>query len=139
MATGIDAASSTYACIWCKCSAGERWDTSKQWSLDDAAKDGSRTIEENMAISALPKTKKKFNVSNPPLFPTIPLSRVVIDNLHLFLRVSDVLIDLLVEDAMRLDSYKKMSKLSNIDRSKVCAYNSMLYYRAITSAINMYQ
>ena len=119
MATGIDSASSTYACIWCKCSAGERWDTSKQWSLDNPAEDGSRTIEENLAISALPQTKRKFNVSNPPLFPTIPLSRVVIDNLHLFLRVSDVLIDLLVEDAMRLDSLKRMSKLSNFDRGKV--------------------
>ena len=103
-------------------SAGERWETSKQWSLDD----GSRTIEENLAISVLPKAKKKFNVSNHPIFTTIPLtSRVVIDNLHLFLCVSDVLIDLLVEDAMRLDSLK-MSKLSRLDSGKVCAYNSIL-------------
>ena len=131
MATGIDAASST--CIWCQCSAGECWDTSKQWFLDNAAEDGSRTIEENMAISALPKTKKKFNVSNPPLFPTISLSRVVIDNLHVFLRVSDVLIDLLVEDAMRLDSLKKMSKLSNIDRGKICT----TYHMATRALANL--
>ena len=53
--------------------------------------------------SRLPKSRQKFNVSNPPLFPTIPLSHVVIDNLHLFLRVSDVLIDLLVTELRRQD------------------------------------
>ena len=29
---GIEAATSTYACIWCKCPADERHDTSKSWS-----------------------------------------------------------------------------------------------------------
>ena len=38
MVTGIDAASSTYACIWCKCSADARWDTSKEWSMTDVEK-----------------------------------------------------------------------------------------------------
>ena len=51
MATGVDSASSTHACIWCKYSAGEQWDTSKQWSLDNPAEDGSQTIEENLAAS----------------------------------------------------------------------------------------
>ena len=83
---------------------------------------GRLTIQLRMAhrqlkITMLPQTKRKFNISNPPLLPTIPLSRVVTDNLHLFLCVSDVLIDLLVEDAMRQDSLK-MSKLSNFDRGK---------------------
>ena len=31
--TGIDAASSTYACIWCKCSREERFDPDKEWSV----------------------------------------------------------------------------------------------------------
>ena len=51
MATGVDSASSTHACIWCKSTAGEQWDTSKQWSLDNPTKDGSQTIEENHAAS----------------------------------------------------------------------------------------
>ena len=71
-----------------------------QWPLDDPNSDGSRTIEENVAISKLPKAKRKWNVANAPLFPTIPLSRVVIDNLHLFLRVFDVLMDCLFTDLM---------------------------------------
>ena len=61
MATGIDTASSTYVyvCIWCKCSAGEWWDISKQWSFDDATEDGSRTIEESLVISALLLTEEQ--------------------------------------------------------------------------------
>ena len=50
---------STYVCIQCKCSAGEWWDTSKQQSFDDAAEDGSRTIEESLTISALLQTEEQ--------------------------------------------------------------------------------
>ena len=35
MMTGIDSASSTYACIWCKCPALNRYDTTQKWSIDD--------------------------------------------------------------------------------------------------------
>ena len=59
------------------------------------ATNGARTIEENVRLcSSAPSTK--FNVSNLPLFPSIPLTNVVVNNLHIFLRVSDVLIDLVI-------------------------------------------
>ena len=58
--------------------------TTKSWSLTDS-KFGARTIDENQTLSQQPK--KRFNVSRAPLFPTIPLTNVVIDNLHLFLSV----------------------------------------------------
>ena len=90
MATGIDSASSEYACIWCKCPALERHITHEKWSIPDA-KCGARSIEENVRIAS--SRHKQFNVSRQPLFPTIPLTRVVVDNLHMFLRVGDVLID----------------------------------------------
>lgn len=47
------------------------------------------TFEENVQQGSLPKKKQQFNVSWKPLFPMIPLDHVVIDNLRLFLRVSD--------------------------------------------------
>ena len=46
-----------------------------------------------------------------PLFPTISLTNVVIDNLHLFLRVSDVLIDLLIIQLRFEDSIDKVKNL----------------------------
>ena len=82
--------------------------TDKEWSICDVAK-GARTIEENIQLSQLPKSRKRFNVSHPPLFPKIPLKNVVIDNLHVFLRVADVLIDLLIVELRRQDSAMKLS------------------------------
>ena len=108
LVTGIDSACCRHSCIWCKCPTQERHLTDKQWSLSDVSL-GARTIEENMELSRLPKSKKKFNVSHAPLFPTIPLRNVVIDNLHLFLRVADVLVDLLIVELRRQDSATKLS------------------------------
>ena len=70
----------------------------------------NRSIEENLQIASLPKKKKAFNISRKPLFPFIPLAKVVIDNLHLFLRVSDVLVDLLIEELLRQDAIDKSKK-----------------------------
>ena len=59
--------------------------------------------------------KKQFNVSHPPLFPTIPLERVVIDNLHLFLQVSDVLINHLILELKRQDCTDKVKTYKSFD------------------------
>ena len=101
MYAGIDSATSTYPCIWCKCSSSERHDPTRKWSLLDSSK-GARTVEESTDLAF--GRGKKFNVSHPPLFPEIPLKNVVIDNLHLFLRVADVLINLLVVEMKRQDA-----------------------------------
>ena len=80
---------------------------------------GARTIEENVEISSLPKARLKFNVSRAPIFPTIPLTNVVIDNLHLFLRVSDVLIRLLIDEFKRQDAISSARKFNeSFDASK---------------------
>lgn len=113
MITGIDSASSTCACIWCKCPAIDRYDTTMSWSILDK-KQGARTIEENKAIAQ--SRTKRFNVTNEPIFDTIPLTRVVVDNLHLFLRVADVLIDLLLLELKRLDKIEKATKVKGIDQ-----------------------
>ena len=94
----------------------------RSWSLTDTDK-GARTIEENEQISKEPKSKKRFNVSRPPLFPTIPLTNVVIDNLHLFLRVFDVLMRLLIDKLKRQDaiaSAKRFTGAFNISKYRHC-------------------
>ena len=72
----------------------------------------------NISLAALPKSKKKFNVSHTPLFPTIPFVNVVVDNLHLFLRVADVLINHLIEELCRQDAIDKAKKFSTFECSK---------------------
>ena len=57
----------------------------KTWSLTDPAK-GARTVQEITEKSKLAKSNKnRHNCRKAPLFPFIPIKRVVIDSLHLFL------------------------------------------------------
>lgn len=61
------------------------------------------------------KSILQFSVSNKPLFPSIPLTNVVIDNLHLFLCVSVVLIRLLITELRRQHAIDKVNKFSTFD------------------------
>ena len=129
--TGIDSASSTYSCIWCKCRKDERGDIHRRWSLTDP-ENGARTTDENQRIGE--RSRKQYNVSNPPLFTTIPLKNVVIDNLHLFLRVSDVLIDLLIVELRRQDAIEKVKKFTSTDLSR---YQHIQKYQEFVSSLGI--
>ena len=105
---GLGRANEDYACVWCKCPRQQRWDTSKKWSINDPIF-GARTIEEIVKFS----TGKKFNCKAKPLFDFIPMDHVIIDTLHLFLRISDVLIDLLIRELRRSDAIEKKNTFSD--------------------------
>ena len=88
---------------------------SLEWSLMDAKK-GARTIEEITEKAKLStKNKQRFNCCRRPAFSFIPLKQVIIDSLHMFLRISDVLINLLIRDLRVLDG---IEKAHNLDRTK---------------------
>ena len=111
LAIGIEAANSTYSCVWCKCPSMERYDLRKNWSLTDEVNGGARSIDEIQKCAKLKKNKKneKYGCINQPLFPCIPIKRVVPDILHLFLRISDVLTNLFIVELRRLDGFDKMN------------------------------
>lgn len=92
----------------------------------------ARTIDENQRIGE--QSRKQYNISNPPLFPTIPLKNVVIDNLHLFLRVSDVLIDLLIVELRRQDAIEKVKKFSSTDLTR---YKHIQSYQNFISSLGI--
>jgi len=100
---GLEAANADYSCIWCKCPKDERHITSKTWE------DKLRTIEEiqTLALKKKTKTQLKYGCIRQPLFPSIPVDHVIPDILHLFLRISDVLINLLILGLRRLDGLEK--------------------------------
>lgn len=72
------------------------------WSTKDPHF-GARKITEIETYSRV----KKFNCTEKPLFVFIPIDHVIIDTLHLFLRISDVMIDLLIRELKRSDSSEK--------------------------------
>lgn len=95
---GIESATAEHTCVWCKCSKSQRSDMQLHWSISDPSK-GARSVEEIMEKCKLGKrNKNRYNCKQAPLFPFIPIKRVMIDTLHLFLRISDKLTDLLIRD-----------------------------------------
>ena len=82
----------------------------KVWSVQNED-EGARTIASISKGSLLPKTKKyneeKCSCIWQLLFPSIPTDHVVPDILYLFLRVSDVLTNLLIVELRCLDGINK--------------------------------
>ena len=83
----------------------ERGNIEWQWSLSDKDK-GAITSKENIEHAKQSSYHKTYNVSNEPLFLTLPLTNVM-DNLHLFWHTSDVLIDLLIVELCWQDVIEK--------------------------------
>ena len=95
---GIENADAEHACVWCKCPKSKRANMQIQCSIIDPIR-RARTIEKIVEKCKLAKrNKNQYNCKNPPLFPFIPIKQVVIDNLHLFLKMSDILTDQLIRD-----------------------------------------
>lgn len=120
---GIQAANAKYSCIWCKCPAEERHDTSKSWC---SVEDGRRTVEEIQHL-ALGKNTGKYSCIHQPLFPSIPIDRVVPDILHLFLRISDILINLLILELRRMDGIEKL-KNNEFNQTAAQQLNTYITY-----------
>ena len=76
--------------------------SSYQWSMDDVSK-GARTCK----LITKWSRQGKFSCKHAPLFDFISMYRIVIDTHHLFLRISDVLTRLLIQDLPRADCIEK--------------------------------
>ena len=71
-----------------------------KWSMSDET---SRTVEK-IADWA---DRKQYSCKHKPLFMFIPLDHVIVDTLHLVLRIADVLIARLIQDLKLLDHVKE--------------------------------
>ena len=105
---GIQSANSRYPCVWCKCCKDDFSDRSLEWSITDPDK-GARSLEELIRTVQLENNSKtiKYGYDKLPfLKDIIPTYRYMIDMLHLFLRISDTLINLLVKDCTLIDKFE---------------------------------
>ena len=85
---GLEAANSSYPCAWCKVHKDH-----KHVLTEVSPK---RTLADMKACRESKTKSRKYGCVNEPLFPFIPIENVVADSLHLFLRVTDRLLRLLV-------------------------------------------
>jgi hypothetical protein len=128
---GLQGANSKYPCVWCKCAKEEFYRTDKDWSIVEADK-GARSFEEREAILAYNEKDKKdlviFGYSKPSVFRSfIPNQRYMIDMLHLFLRISDTLFNLLVKDCTLADGFD-MYAISKFELVKYKHMNSLQHF-----------
>ena len=105
MIMGINSATADYACVWCKIHKDNRWDTSKPFSHYNEAPQW-RNLEE---IKKMCHSKDKFGCVNEPLI-NIPLTNVIPDELHLLLRITDKLLQNVIDEVLERDAVEDSSK-----------------------------
>ena len=105
---GLKGATSHYACVWCKIHKDKRWDTSLNLEhyQSPALK---RSLQEMIELAGKKKQENKYCCDHEPLIH-IELDHVVLDELHLLLRILDVLIEHLVRDALDWDRRENWDK-----------------------------
>ena len=123
---GLGAANQDYACIWCNFPRNQRHVFQRVWSLSSSAQ-GARSLEK---ISSFAKSKK-FNCKATPSFNFIPIDHVIIDALHLILRISDNLTELLImiRELRRKDACEKITFPNGFSGEKfkhMAAYETFL-------------
>ena len=121
----LESTMSNYACIWCKCPKNKQFDITLQWSINDSA-NGARSIQEISDKAKLSmNSTHHFNCSNKPIFPFIPM---VIYHLHLFLRISDVLITLVIWDLQITDDlHGAKGTLQTKEKRETVKYISVIF------------
>lgn len=101
---GLNSATSDFSCLWCKIHKGERWDTSKP--MDYYNKDPTmRTTE---GIKKLCHEKDNYGCIHEPLL-NIPLTHVIPDELHLLLRITDRLLQNVIDEVLERDPIEDSS------------------------------
>ena len=123
MAMGLSGATSDYACLWCKVHKLHRWDTTKPLDHFNAG-DLKRTLQE---IKDLHNTTKKFSCKNRPLLE-IDLDHVILDELHLMMRITDRLTENLIREVMERDSKH--------DQNAVRGQEKGVYLKRLVTSIN---
>ncbi len=112
--TGIASFSSLYSCLWCKCHRESRFEMTYP-------EQGARTLEE---ISNFAKKKKLWCVSqSKPLFKSVPVTNIVPDTLHLFLRIANQTVYQVIKYLQDKDNFvilsaNELKKCVNLQRFK---------------------
>lgn len=95
MATGLKAATSDYACLWCKVHKLLRWDMTKNLDYYNEGK-FQRSFQEFTDLQG----ENQYCCILPLLFD-IELDHAILDELHLMLTIWDRLIENLINELMQ--------------------------------------
>ena len=103
---GMKAATSNFACVWCKIHKDNRWKMDLTHYNSIPIK---RTLQEIINMAEKKGTQDKFSCDHKPL-SNIDLDHVVLDELHLLLRVMDVLLNNIIQEVISWDQKENFNK-----------------------------
>ena len=95
---GMKAATSNFACVWCKIHKNNRWEMDKDIDYYNSVP-MKRTLQEIINMALKKGAQDKFSCDHKPLI-NIDLDHVVLDELHLLLRVMDVLLNNIIQEVI---------------------------------------
>jgi len=101
---GLKSATADYACAWCKVCKGDRWNVDQPFEQFNKPPIGRTMKEIKEMCKQNPTKKNKYNYvcTREPLI-NIDLDHIVVDELHLMLRVIDILLENLINYALDWD------------------------------------
>ena len=99
---GINHANANLPCIWCKCPKTNC--NCVEWSIFDLNK-GARSHEESLIRKVYKNSANKFGYIRAPIFDFIPFKDVIIDLMHLHLRITDKFTEFIVDEITALDKF----------------------------------
>jgi len=96
---GLKGATSNYACAWCKVQKADRWKIGESY-IPYNMPPFARSLEEICKMSS--QSKGNFCCDKKPLL-NIELDHIVVGELHLMLRVTDILMKNLINECLNCD------------------------------------
>lgn len=125
---GLLSANSKYPCVWCKCPKEEFHLYDQDWSIVEPSQGARSPQEQRELVSQNQKKSYAYSYQRNPIFgDLIPYSRYMIDMLHLFLRISDTLFNLLIKDCSLADNLE-LTNLNKFDLKKYKHMNSLQHF-----------
>ena len=107
---GLGSSTGEYACPWCKVKKTDRSNMSFPWDFYHR-EENARSVDSMKDLSK--NNRREFGCQNRPLLD-LQIDHYLPDELHLMLRITDVLLRNLIYDAKSLDSNAKVNRLPQI-------------------------
>ena len=105
---GMKAATSNFACVWCKIHKDNRWEMDKDLDYYNSVPIKC-TLQEIINMALKKGARDKFSCDHKALI-NIDLDHVVLDELHLLLRVMDVLLNNIIQEVISWDQKENFNK-----------------------------
>ena len=103
---GMNGATANYACAWCKVHKTDRWKMDQHYS-DFNSKPLGRSLQEMRELST--RSNDSYGCCKEPLL-NIELDHIIVDELHLLLRITDILTENLITEVIEWDIEENFDK-----------------------------